>query len=74
LHLALLAVPLVASVLLTLSTPWALLGLAVIPLLVRAAAPVRRGALGLALVPALRDTGLAMLAWAALTALALALA
>ncbi len=73
LHLALLAVPLIASLLLALTTPWALLGLLVIPLLVRAAAPVRSGALGLALIPALRDTGLAMLAWAALTGLALAL-
>ena len=74
LHRVLLAVPLVVSLLLVLTTPWALLGLLTAPLSVRANAPVRSGALGMALVPALRDTGLAMLAWAALTGLALALA
>ncbi len=73
LHLALLVVPLVVTLLLVVATPWALLGLLVAPLLVRAHAPVRRGALGLALVPALRDSGLAMLAWSVLTGLALGL-
>ncbi|MGI9206777.1 MAG: 1,4-dihydroxy-2-naphthoate polyprenyltransferase, partial [Rhodococcus sp. (in: high G+C Gram-positive bacteria)] len=42
------------------------------PFAVRANAPVRSGASGLALVPALRDSGLAMLVWAAATGLALA--
>lgn len=73
LHRVLLAVPLGMSLLLVLTTPWALLGLLAAPLAVRANTPVRSGALGLALIPALRDTGLAMLAWAVLTGLALAL-
>jgi 1,4-dihydroxy-2-naphthoate octaprenyltransferase len=72
LHRVLLGVPLVVSLLLVLTTPWSLLGLLAAPLAVRANAPVRSGALGMALIPALRDTGLAMLAWAALTGLALA--
>lgn len=73
LHLALLAVPFVVSVVLIVRTPWALVGLVALPLAVRANAPVRSGSLGLALIPALRDTGLAMLAWSVATMLALAL-
>ena len=61
------------SVVLVLRTPWALLGLLVLPLAARANAPVRRRALGLELIPALRDTGLAMLVWSVLTALAIGL-
>ncbi|MGZ4519630.1 MAG: 1,4-dihydroxy-2-naphthoate polyprenyltransferase [Mycobacteriaceae bacterium] len=69
LHLVLLAVPLVATLVLVFRTPWALLGLLTLPLATKANAPVRSGSLGLALIPALRDTGLTMLAWSALTAL-----
>jgi len=73
LHLVLVSVPVVASLVLVLSTPWALAGLLAVPLVARANAPVRSGGLGLELIPALRDTGLAMLAWSVLTAVALAL-
>jgi len=73
LHATLLVAPIVLSVVLVLRTPWALLGLLVLPLAARANAPVRRRALGLELIPALRDTGLAMLVWSVLTALAIGL-
>lgn len=54
------AVPLV----LMLATPWAAVGLAALPLAVRAARPVRGGQGGKDLIPVLRDTGLTMLVWA----------
>ncbi|MEO9222512.1 MAG: 1,4-dihydroxy-2-naphthoate polyprenyltransferase [Mycobacteriaceae bacterium] len=73
LHAALLAVPFVMSLILVLHTPWVLLGLLAFPLAAKANAPVRHRAFGLDLIPALRDTGLTMLAWSLLTALALAL-
>lgn len=73
LHLALLVTPYVATVLLVAHTPWALAGLVTLPLAVRANNPVRSGANGLELVPALRDSGMALLAWSMVSALALAL-
>ncbi|GAA1885069.1 1,4-dihydroxy-2-naphthoate polyprenyltransferase [Williamsia serinedens] len=66
-HLALLAVPTVATLVLVAATPWALLGLVAVPLAVRANAPVRSGAQGMALIPALAQTGLAMVAWSVAT-------
>ncbi|MCE5288651.1 MAG: 1,4-dihydroxy-2-naphthoate polyprenyltransferase, partial [Nocardiaceae bacterium] len=74
LHMVLIATPFVISLLLTLSTPFALAGLVAIPLALRANAPVRNGANGMALLPSLRDTGLAMLAWAILTGVAFVVA
>ncbi|MEV0297937.1 1,4-dihydroxy-2-naphthoate polyprenyltransferase [Nocardia sp. NPDC050710] len=74
LHLALLAVPFVATLLLIARTPFALVGLLALPLAIRANAPVRSGKNGLELIPALRDSGLALLVWSAVTALALGLA
>ncbi|CCW11425.1 1,4-dihydroxy-2-naphthoate polyprenyltransferase [Rhodococcus aetherivorans] len=74
LHLMLLAVPFAASLALVARTPWALAGLLALPFAVRAHAPVRSGSLGLSLIPALRDSGLAMLVWAIATAAALFLA
>ncbi|MFE9326202.1 1,4-dihydroxy-2-naphthoate polyprenyltransferase [Nocardia sp. NPDC052278] len=74
LHLALLAVPFIATLLLVVRTPWALVGLVAVPLAVRANAPVRSGKGGLELIPALRDSGLALLTWSAVTALALGIA
>ncbi|WP_330250620.1 1,4-dihydroxy-2-naphthoate polyprenyltransferase [Nocardia sp. NBC_00565] len=71
LHLVLLAVPFLATLLLIARTPWALVGLVAVPLAVRANAPVRSGKGGLELIPALRDSGLALLVWSAVTALAL---
>ncbi|MFE3446550.1 1,4-dihydroxy-2-naphthoate polyprenyltransferase [Nocardia sp. NPDC059180] len=74
LHLVLLAVPFVATLLLVVRSPWALVGLLAVPLAVRANAPVRSGRGGLELIPALRDSGLALLTWSILTALALGFA
>jgi len=73
LHLALLVVPFVVTLVLVARTPWALVGLLALPLAVKANAPVRSGGQGLALIPALAGTGLAMLVWGATTALALGL-
>ena len=61
------------SVALVLQTPWSLLGLVAFPLAWKANAPVRARAHGLALIPALRDTGLAMLVWSVATAVGLIL-
>lgn len=55
------------------STPWALLGLAMVPLAVRARQVVASGAGGMALIPVLRDIGLAELVYAAGLAIGLAL-
>ncbi|WP_068277804.1 1,4-dihydroxy-2-naphthoate polyprenyltransferase [Aldersonia kunmingensis] len=74
LHLALLAVPVVATLVLVARSPWALVGLLAVPLAVRANAPVRSGGHGMELIPALRDTGLAMLVWSLATGIALAVA
>jgi 1,4-dihydroxy-2-naphthoate octaprenyltransferase len=54
------------------STRWAILaGLLALPCVVAALRRVRRGGRGMALIPALRDTVLALLVWAAATAAAL---
>ena len=74
LYFALVAVPFVVSVLAALATAWALAGLLAALVVARAAHSVAQGVKGLALVPVLRDTSLAMLAWAVLTTAALALA
>ncbi len=63
-----------ATLSLAAATPWSLAGLAAAPVAVRAARPVRTGMTGPQLIPVLRDTGLTMLVWAALTAVALAAA
>lgn len=73
LHLTLLVTPYVATALLAAHTPWALAGLVTLPLAVRANNPVRSGGNGLELVAALRDSGMALLAWSIASALALAL-
>jgi 1,4-dihydroxy-2-naphthoate polyprenyltransferase len=56
------------------ATPLCAVGLVAAPLAVRAAEPVRSGGGGPALIPVLRDTGLAMLVWAIAVAAALAVA
>lgn len=58
--------PFVLTAVLTLATPWCLVGFAAAPLAVRAAKPVRSGLGGRELIPVLKDTGLTMLVWAAL--------
>ncbi|OBJ69492.1 1,4-dihydroxy-2-naphthoate polyprenyltransferase [Mycobacterium sp. 1274756.6] len=59
---------------LTAATPWCAAGFLAAPLALRAAGPVRGGRHGAALIPVLRDTGLALLVWASAVAAALALA
>ena len=60
--------PLVVTIILSVVvTPWALLGLVIIPLVYVASSPVRYGAVGPALIPVLGTTGRAMLVWATLT-------
>ncbi len=60
----LVAVPTVLGLALAaVATPWALLSLVSAPLALRAALPVVRGGQGPALIPALAQTGLAMLVW-----------
>lgn len=71
LFLTLMTVPLAVTIGLGTKHPWLLIGLAVLPLSLRAARPVLTKAQGPNLVPVLRDTGFAMLAWAVLTAAAL---
>ena len=74
LYQALLATAGVLTLALMLATPWCAVGLVATPLAVRAAGPVRSGRGGPALIPVLRDTGLAMLVWAIAVAASLALA
>lgn len=74
LHLALMVVPFAVTVALVARTPWALVALIALPLAARANKPVRTGETGFALIPALRDSGLAMLVWGLSTGAALAFA
>ncbi|WP_199431018.1 1,4-dihydroxy-2-naphthoate polyprenyltransferase [Qaidamihabitans albus] len=74
LYLALVTVPFVITVAMGLGHPVTLIGLAAALLLVKPVRTVVSGGEGLGLIHVLRDTGLAMLAWSALTALALVLA
>ena len=74
LYQALVTVPLLVSIGVGVTgRPFALLGLLAAPLLLGPVRRIRTGAGGLALIPVLRDTGLAMLLWAAVTGLALGL-
>jgi 1,4-dihydroxy-2-naphthoate octaprenyltransferase len=72
LYQALVAVPLLVSVGAAIDHPLTLLGLLTAPLLVGPVRRIRSGSAGLALIPVLRDTGLAMLVWSILTAVAVA--
>ncbi|WP_405486315.1 1,4-dihydroxy-2-naphthoate polyprenyltransferase [Nocardia sp. NBC_00511] len=74
LHVVLLVVPFLASLALVARTPWALAGLIALPLALKANEPVRSGKNGPGLIPALAGTGIAMLVWSMLTAIALAVA
>jgi 1,4-dihydroxy-2-naphthoate octaprenyltransferase len=73
LYLVLVAVPFVVTVVAAVWYPWLLLGLLAAALAVPAARKVAGDASGMALIPALRDTSFAMLAWAVLTAVGLAM-
>ncbi len=71
---ALLAAALTMTLVLTLATPWCLVGLVAVLPAMRALRPVRGGGRGRELIPVLRDTGLTMLVWSIVVAGALALA
>ena len=73
LYAALLALPLLTTIVAGLVHPWAFLALAAAPLAVLAAYPVRAGALGRDLVPVIGRTGLYQLGYAALLTLGLVL-
>ncbi len=73
LYLVLITIPLLITLLLGLRNTAALAGLLAIPLLIPPARRVIRGYSGRRLIPVLRDTGLALLAWSLATAVALAL-
>ncbi|TDV47002.1 1,4-dihydroxy-2-naphthoate polyprenyltransferase [Actinophytocola oryzae] len=72
LFVVLVAVPFVVSLVAAIWAPWVLLGLLAAALVVPAVRKVVGGATGMALIPALRDTSFAMLAWAVLTSVGLA--
>ena len=73
LYQVLVTVPVLVTVGTSIARPWLLLGLLAVPLLVGPVRRVRSGANGLALIPVLRDTGLAMLLWAVATGVAFSL-
>ncbi|HEX6346418.1 1,4-dihydroxy-2-naphthoate polyprenyltransferase [Umezawaea sp.] len=65
LYLALVVAPFLITLVIGVRVPGTLLGLLALPLAVLGARRVVRGMTGLHLIPVLRDTGLAMLLWAA---------
>ncbi len=73
LYLVLVSIPFVVSLVAGVWVPWVLLGLLGGVLAVPAARIVAGNATGMALIPVLRDTSFAMLAWAVLTGVGLAL-
>lgn len=73
LYLALLAVPFVISMLIGLVVPPTMFAVAAALALIVPVRAIVSGSTGRALIPVLRDTGLGMLVWAAITAAALAL-
>ncbi|WP_433870373.1 1,4-dihydroxy-2-naphthoate polyprenyltransferase [Saccharopolyspora sp. CA-218241] len=73
LYVALALIPFLITVLIGVRNSWALLGFLALPLLIVPLRAVLGGAQGRKLIPAVRDTGFAMLAWAAITAVALAI-
>ena len=72
LYVTLVLVPFLITILVGFRNTLALLGFAALPVLIVALRSVLGRATGKNLIPALRDTGIAMLVWAAITALALA--
>jgi 1,4-dihydroxy-2-naphthoate octaprenyltransferase len=72
LYLGLVAVPMVISIVVGISRPLTLLALVAAALLVTPIRRITSGANGMALIPVLKDTGLAMLLWSVITCGALA--
>ncbi|HEV7648212.1 MAG TPA: 1,4-dihydroxy-2-naphthoate polyprenyltransferase [Actinophytocola sp.] len=73
LYFGLIAMPFVITLVAVLATSWILVALLAAVVVVPAVRVVARGADGPALIPVLRDTALAMLAWAVFAGLALGL-
>jgi len=73
LYLALIGVPFVLTVAIGTAYPTALLGLVAAGLVIVPLRAITGGSTGRGLIPVLRDTGLAMLAWSVLTSAGLAL-
>jgi 1,4-dihydroxy-2-naphthoate polyprenyltransferase len=71
-YLGLIAVPYLITVLLSPAHPLALISLFTAAMLITPVRVITSGGTGPRLIPALKDTGLAMLAWSVLTAIALA--
>jgi 1,4-dihydroxy-2-naphthoate octaprenyltransferase len=71
LYLALVAVPFIITIVIALRIPLALLGFLALPLVAPSVRRIVRGDTGKALIPVLRDTGLAMLLWSIATTVAL---
>ncbi|PPK69435.1 1,4-dihydroxy-2-naphthoate polyprenyltransferase [Actinokineospora auranticolor] len=71
LYEVLVAVPFAVSAAAAFVTPWALVGLVAAALVVPAVRKVGGGQTGLGLIPVLKETGLAMLAWGVVTGVAL---
>ncbi|MDO5030882.1 MAG: 1,4-dihydroxy-2-naphthoate polyprenyltransferase [Corynebacterium sp.] len=67
------AMPMLASIFIAFWRPWALIGLIIVPMWVKASEPIRTHKKGKALIPVLGTTGKMMLAWSVITALTLAL-
>jgi len=72
LYLTLIAVPYLVTIALAIRHPWVLIALVTAPLFTTPVRAITTGGTGPALIPVLKDTGLAMLAWSVLTAAALA--
>ena len=72
LYQVLVAVPMLISIVLGISHPLTLIALVAGGLLVTPIRRITSGAQGMALIPVLKDTGLAMLLWSAVTCGALA--
>jgi 1,4-dihydroxy-2-naphthoate octaprenyltransferase len=72
LYCGLVALPFAVTVVIAFSVPLALLGLLAAALVIPAVRRVTSGSTGMALIPVLRDTAMAMLVWSAATAVALA--
>ncbi|WAL65232.1 1,4-dihydroxy-2-naphthoate polyprenyltransferase [Amycolatopsis cynarae] len=72
-YLLLVGVPYLVTILLGIAHPLALISLVTAVLLVTPVKAITGGGTGPGLIPVLRDTGLVMLAWSVLTAIALAL-
>ncbi|MDQ3576927.1 MAG: 1,4-dihydroxy-2-naphthoate polyprenyltransferase [Actinomycetota bacterium] len=73
LYTALITVPFLVTVAVTLAVPLGAIGFAAALIVIPALRRVLGGGVGLALIPVLKQTGIAMLVWAALTAAALAI-